>query len=134
MRYESCLPREVTLPGGGSLVFPKSRLRLYSSRAMSAAAIAADDRQDFARNVAGTLRRRQENVSRRNLLWLCRSLHRRVSAEFADILRLLVGRIERRPYGSGRDRVNPDPTRYQMRGKRSCERVNAALGHGVIEE
>src|SRR6266699_2616928 len=67
-------------PGGGSGVFPKSRLRLYSSRAILSAAVTADDGENFARDVAGALGRGQKHVGGRDLLWLRGPLHRRVRA------------------------------------------------------
>jgi hypothetical protein len=52
------------------MVFPKFLLRSYSSSAISAAAIAADDGQDFARYVARTLGRGQKDIGRSDFFGL----------------------------------------------------------------
>ena len=75
--------------------------------------IAADDRQDFAGDVAGAVRRGQEHIGRRDFLGLGGPLHRRLGAELANILGLLVGRVERRPDRSRRDRVDADAARQE---------------------
>src|SRR6476661_4035785 len=100
-------------PGGGSGVFPKSRLRLYSSSAILSAAVAADDGKNFARDVTGALGRTQKDISRRDLLGLGGPRHRRIHAEFADVLRFLVGGIEGRPYRTRGDGVDPDAAWHQ---------------------
>src|SRR6267154_5499993 len=106
---------------GGSGVMQKSRLRSYSSRAISAAVIAADDRQDFAGDVAGALGRGEENICGSNFLGLCRPLHRRLAAELAYVTGLLVRRVERRPYRTRGHRIDPDTARHQMSRKRARE-------------
>src|SRR5689334_23000604 len=106
MKYESSSLRALIAPGGGSGVFPKSLLRRYSSSAMLSAAVPADDGKHLARDVAGALGRCEKDVSRRDLLRLRGTLHRRIRSEFADILRVLVRGIEGRPDWSRRDGID----------------------------
>src|SRR5450759_5962691 len=108
MRYDSFLLVALMRPGGGSGVFLKLRLRRYSSSAISSSAVAAYDRQDFSRDVARAMRRCEEDIRRRDFLRLCGPFHRRVGAEFTNILRLLVGRVQRCPDRSRRYRINTD--------------------------
>ena len=73
------------------------------------ARITADDGKHFAGDVARAGWCGQEHESRRDLLGLGWPLHSRGAAKLGDILGGLVGRIERRPYRTGSDGVDPMP-------------------------
>jgi hypothetical protein len=62
-----------------------------NERAVLAAAIAANDRQDFAGDVARTARRREKDKGPRDFLRLGGTLHRRIAAEFGDRFTALAG-------------------------------------------
>src|ERR1700677_381387 len=107
---------------------------IRSASPLSTPAIAADDRQNFTGDIARALRRGQKYVRRSNLLRLRRTFHRRLGAELGYIFRALVGRIERRPDRTRRHGVHPNTARYQIGCQRACESMDAALGHGVVEQ
>src|SRR5579864_533729 len=109
-----------------------TRHRLEGPRSLLSAAIPADDWQDFPGDITGTLRGRKKNVSRRDLLRLRGPLHWSIGTELADIFRLFVGWIERRPHRSRRHGIHADTARNQVRRKRPCESMNAALGHRIV--
>ena len=75
-----------------SLVGPDlAARRLFDGRGSpSTTRIAADDREDFAGDVARAARRSEKHKSRCDLLGLRRPAHRRVTAECLDQLRRLV--------------------------------------------
>src|SRR5438105_1894232 len=75
--------------------FPVASMLCWASK--SAAAVAADDRKHFARDVTRAMGRRQEHIGGCDFLGLGRALHGRLGTESVHIVRLFVGGIERRP-------------------------------------
>src|SRR3979409_2611662 len=94
----------------------------YASYACShgrlAARVASNDREHFTGNVTGAAGRGEEYERWSNFLGLGRALHRCVAAELGDLLGLLVGRVERGPDRTGRDRIHSDATINQMGSER----------------
>src|SRR6185312_17384096 len=80
-----------------------------------AAAIAADDGEDFSRDVAGACRGGEEYERGRDLFGLRSAPHRRMRAEARDALGVAVGRVERCPHRTGRHHVDADAAIDQER-------------------
>src|ERR1700684_4486108 len=78
-------------------------------------AIAADDGQDFARDITRAGGSGEKDEGRRDLLRLCRPPPPRIAAEFGNRFRRLVGRGERCPHRTRRHRVDADAAIDQMR-------------------
>src|SRR5262249_2395436 len=98
----------------------------------SAAAVAADDWQHLAGDVARAGRRREKNKGGGNLFRLRRPSHRGVGAECLDRFGRLVRRIERRPYKTRRDHVDPNAAVNEMGCEGARKGVNAALRHLLL--
>src|SRR5581483_552459 len=77
----------------------------------------------------------QEKEAGGDLVRLTGPTHRRVLAEFGDILlRLPAGWIERGPDWSRRDAIHPDSILDQILRKRAGESDDRPLGRGIVEQ
>ena len=76
--------------------FPFS-VKLSSSR------LTAEERQNFASNIARIGVRSKENISRRDFFGLCGTFHRRIRAEFLNFLGGFIDNIKRCPNRTGRN-------------------------------
>ena len=92
--------------------------------------VAADDRQNLAGDIAGTARRGEEHIGRRDFLRLRRADHLRLGAETLHLFSWAVGGIEWRPDRPRRDGIDADATRYQVD---ASDRVKAWMPPLVIE-
>src|SRR6185295_6032270 len=118
-----------------ALAASSSFLRLiFKSLVTSAAAVAANDRQNFPRDVARAAGCGHKDKRGRDLLGLGCPLHGRVRAKILYLVRGTVGRIERRPDRPRRDGIYPDAAVDQVGGEQSREGMNATLGHGIVDE
>ena len=99
-----------------------------------AAAVPANDWQDFAGDVARAARSGHEYKRWRYFFRLGRALHGGVRTELLHLLSRPVGGIKRRPHRPWCNRVHTNALVHQARGQRAREGVYAALSHRVVEQ
>jgi len=88
--------------------------------------IAAHDRENLTRNVAGAARRCHEHEGRGDLLGLRGSLHGRIGVP--------VRGVERSPHRPRRNRVDANAAIDEMRRKRAGKGMNSTLRQRVVEK